>query len=86
MTKIELAKRLHDENFLESIFDLDGNIPAAYEGYILSKIDNRWRIEYYERGTKRLLGEFTDEGVACDWLYNKLECDPTTRKKAERNE
>lgn len=80
MTKVELAKRLHDEGFLETIFNLDGDIPPAYEGYVLSEISNNWSVEYYERGTKRLLGEFKTENTACDWLYQKLEHDPTTRK------
>ncbi|MCD6040369.1 MAG: hypothetical protein K0R98_1617 [Rickettsiaceae bacterium] len=64
-------------------------MPVAYcincknpmEQYCLIKEGNIWSVYYSERGVKRNEVTFQKESEACEYFYNKLIQDPTTRKK-----
>jgi hypothetical protein len=81
MNRQELARRLTSEGFLSDLYSLDGGFPALLEGFILKTTGARWTVEYYERGTTRTLAEYPTEGEACEFLYETLKADPTTRRR-----
>lgn len=80
MNRQELAKRLQNEGFRSDLYSLDGELPSLLEGFILNKTGGRWIIEYYERGMRRMLGEYPTEEDACDSFYQTLNDDPTMRR------
>ncbi|MGH7240121.1 MAG: hypothetical protein ACREHG_08660 [Candidatus Saccharimonadales bacterium] len=80
MTRTELEKRLKNENFSDSGYNLYGKVPSDYEGYILVEKNNFWQAQYYERGEYRVLKTFDNEENACDWFYEKLNKDPTMKR------
>lgn len=80
MNRDDLARRLAEEGFRSDLYSLDGGFPALLEGYILRGVGNRWTVEYYERGTTRILAQYVNEDEACEGLYQRLKADPTARR------
>ena len=81
MNRDELARRLLREGFRSDLCSLDGGFPPLLEGFMLKKSSGRWTVEYYERGMTRTLAEYSTEEEACEYLYETLKDDPTTRRE-----
>lgn len=78
MNRQELKKRLDAEGYRPDAYSLDGSLPS-YDGFVLREANGRWRIEYWERGAARNLGDFDSEEKACERLYDFLKRDRTAR-------
>lgn len=71
MNIVELKTRLAAERFDPSAYCIGGTLPA-YEGLILEKFGERWKIEHFERGERYELESFVDEEMACNRMYELL--------------
>lgn len=71
MNTLDLAQRLHQEEFRPDVYSLDGHVPS-YEGLILKREAEKWVIEYFERGSSRRLHSFVHEDEACAEMYRLL--------------
>lgn len=78
MTREDLRRRLRAEGVREDAYNLDGEL--VDESYVLEREGARWVVYYSERGLRTGMTSFTNEDEACDYLYERLHGDPTTRQ------
>lgn len=78
MNKDELLQALQKEGIREDAYDLDGR--HLSETYTLSESSDRWFVYYSERGLESGKKEFATQSAACEYFFNLLKNDPTTRK------
>lgn len=71
MNVTELKDRLVSEGFSPHVYSANSPLPT-YEGLILEQSGDRWRIEHFERGVRRELESFANEGQACERMYELL--------------
>jgi hypothetical protein len=75
----QLKLRLAKANVMPIVYCINCKNPM--EQYCLMQDGARWSVYYSERGVKRNEVIFQNESEACEYLYNKLINDPTTRMK-----
>jgi sugar/nucleoside kinase (ribokinase family) len=78
MNKDELLQALRQEGVRDDAFDLDGG--HLSETYTLSESSDRWFVYYSERGLESGKKDFDTQSAACEYFFNLLKNDPTTRK------
>jgi hypothetical protein len=78
MNRIDLQRRLREENVDESSYSLEGGFPS--ERYVLSNEGNVWLVYYSERGLMTNLHTFQTESDACLHLLQQILSDRTTKK------
>ncbi len=78
MTRDELKQRLGSEGFRDQLYFFDDETPD-YDGYILRKVYDRWLIEYFERGIRTELGNYSSEEEACQRFYDILNSEYTAK-------
>jgi hypothetical protein len=67
----QLQTRLRKEGFNPVNYSIEGP-PPPYEGLILSRAGNVWKIEHFERGVRRELESIANEDQACERMYELL--------------
>lgn len=71
----QLAER---EGIEDDSYSLDGGLPS--ERYVLEITEGGWNVYYSERGLRTAQRHFQTESEACEYLFEKLLADRTTRK------
>ena len=77
MNTAELRARLEAEAIRQDAYDLTGD--GRNEAYVLRQDPSGWSVFYSERGLESGLQTFASEADACEYLFEKLTSDPTTR-------
>jgi hypothetical protein len=72
-----LRKALKQGGIQESSYSLDNDWPD--DAYVLSQKANVWKVYYSERGVAIGKKQFDSEKDACQYLYQQLLNDQTTR-------
>jgi hypothetical protein len=72
MNTVELKMRLAKEGFKPNTYSMDGSPLPGYEGLILERSGERWKIDHFERGMRRELESFASEEEACQRMYELL--------------
>jgi hypothetical protein len=70
MDKTELRTALQTLGVPMRIYSLSGN--QADERVCLYQYNGEWRVSFFERGQERLLGAFSTESEACEFMLGKL--------------
>jgi hypothetical protein len=73
----DLQAALIREGISEAAYSLHGGLPN--EAYCLGPTREGWEVYYSERGGKAGLRLFRDEEAACDYFYQRILADATTR-------
>jgi hypothetical protein len=73
MTTAELKSKLASTGFKSNVYSIDGSPLPAYEGLILERSGERWKIDHFERGMRRELESFANESEACQRMYELLQ-------------
>ncbi|MBA4196386.1 MAG: hypothetical protein C0459_02420 [Chitinophaga sp.] len=74
----DLEKKIKEIGISSHSYSLDGGLPN--EAYSINQNEFQWEVYYSERGRKRGLRIFNDEGLACDYFFHLIAADPTTKK------
>jgi len=77
MNREELKKTLAQRGVRKNSYDLDEN--DSDECYDLEKNGKNWDVYYRERGVKTGIKTCQSENEACNYIYELLENDPSTR-------
>jgi len=80
MTMDELKNALDRAKVDPEAYSLRGGM-GWYDRYCIEQIGKRWRVYFAERGERQDEKEFATESEACEYLYNWILSDPTTRKE-----
>lgn len=73
----ELKAALDQAGVRERAYDLEGS--SKDEVYCLDKVQGSWVVYYRERGIRREERFFSSEDEACQYIFDLLIRDPTTR-------
>lgn len=73
MNTKELKMRLAKEGFRPNLYSIDDSPLPGYEGLILERSAERWKIDHFERGMRRELESFSSEEKACQRMYELLQ-------------
>jgi len=73
----ELRKQLIQLGIKSSSYSLSGGLPN--EKYCLANESGKWVVYYSERGQRTGEKVFSSESKACEYLFSRMERDPTTR-------
>ena len=73
MNTTELMEMLRGEG-IDRYFGLSREAPPV-EGFVLEKLEEKWQVHFFERGTFTFVASFADEYDACGFLYWKLHDD-----------
>ena len=57
-----------------------GDCMGRFEACCLEESHGQWLVYYSERGLRTSLRVFDRESKACDYFYQWIVCDPTTRR------
>jgi hypothetical protein len=80
MNVVELKTALDKAGVKPHYYSLQGLKGGPYDGTaIIEKDGNRWMYYNYERGSQHGLQYFNTENEVCEYLYQLLVSDPTTR-------
>jgi len=79
MTLQKLKAALTQENVRSDIVHFGDGLPTLTDQWAITNSGGIWQVYYFERGEK--FGErlFADEAGACDYLWDRIRSDPTTR-------
>ena len=80
MTRDELRRLLEEQAIRTDAYALSG--ASIDEAYVLSVEGAEWMVYYSERGLKSGLRRFKEESEACDYIYELISGDPTTKPSA----
>ena len=73
----ELIASLKQMGVKERAYDFEGS--SKNEAYCLETSGDNWVTYYRERGLKQGTRQFDSEEKACDYLFQLISKDPTTR-------
>jgi len=80
MNRAELRSAADREQIRRGAYCLEGGLPP--QQYVLSIENGGWCVYYSERGLKTEPEWFETEDEACDYLFQALVRDPTTRVRS----
>ncbi|MBL8024163.1 MAG: hypothetical protein JNK54_07790 [Elusimicrobia bacterium] len=79
MNRIDLERRLKEQDINPSSYSLNGGLPS--ETYVLSNEGGgNWSVYYSERGLRRNEKHFLLESDACQDLLRRLLSDPLAKR------
>jgi len=79
VNRTDLRHAADREGIRTASYSLEGGLPP--EKYVLALEEGGWSVYYSERGRRAGLNFFDTEDEACDYLFNLLIKDPTTRER-----
>ena len=77
MNRTRLQELAKQEGIRDDAYSLDGGLPS--ERYVLEITEGGWHVYYSERGLRTGIRRFETESEACEYLFETLLADPTTR-------
>ncbi|MGW3167434.1 hypothetical protein ACWC9Q_32300 [Streptomyces sp. NPDC001142] len=74
MDRFELCRALRAAGVPEAYYEIPDcpRGPCPADRYFLEERVGLWFVGVHERGRRGVLGHFTDEDRACQWLYDRL--------------
>jgi hypothetical protein len=75
----ELKEALALENVRPDVVHFGGDLPVRSDQWAITNDREIWQVYYFERGEKYGERWFADEAAACDYLWDQIRRDPTTR-------
>ena len=80
MNKNELKHALDKEGIKQRYYSFNGMPKSIVDDInVVERMGKEWSVYYMERGTKYDEHRFLSEDLACKYLFEKLNRDPTTR-------
>ena len=79
MNRQQLQDALRRENIQDRCYSLETQTFDPDEALCLRQTDGRWVVFYSERGLQTGEATFSSESEACDYMFDALVSDPTTR-------
>jgi len=79
MTLQEFKASLAQEDVRSNVVYFGDGLPTQSDQWAITNDRGIWQVYYFERGEKRGERLFADEVAACDYLWDKIRNDPTTR-------
>jgi hypothetical protein len=79
MTLQELKATLTEENVRSDLVYFGDGLPTRSDQWAITNNRGIWLVYYFERGEKCGERWFADEAGACDYLWDQIRNDPTTR-------
>jgi hypothetical protein len=84
MTQQELRDALRELNVRPDAYCLDGE--TANEAYVLERQGTTWFVYYSERGKKTGEKQFPSEGDACQYMFQVVTHDSSTKSSLAKPE
>lgn len=73
--RLDLAAALLSAGVRSTVFSVDGERDLAL---CMEEVGGSWEIFYFERGGRSILGVFSSEASACEFMYDSVMSDPTS--------
>jgi hypothetical protein len=80
----EFKTTLSQENVRSDVVYFGDGLPTQSDQWALTNDRGIWQVYYFARGEKRGERWFADEAAACDYLWDQIRNDPTTRIRVQR--